>query len=88
MSQSKTLNSASKRKLKMKLFGTAETKRCCFCRRVLWFEDATLEHVKPLSEGGSWDISNLKLSCDDCNQERGTDEFMAFLTFKRKGKDD
>jgi 5-methylcytosine-specific restriction endonuclease McrA len=36
---------------------------------------ATLEHVRPLSEGGSWQLDNLRLSCKSCNQERKTIPF-------------
>lgn len=32
----------------------------------------TLEHVLPLSEGGTHDLWNLALACFGCNNERGS----------------
>lgn len=32
---------------------------------------ATIDHVVPLSAGGSNALSNLVLSCEDCNERRG-----------------
>lgn len=31
----------------------------------------TIDHVHPLSKGGTWDLSNLKLAGLSCNQEKG-----------------
>ena len=37
-------------------------------------EDATLEHVVPLSKDGEDHIDNCRLSHQECNQRRGTAE--------------
>lgn len=76
-------NSYQKRRLKLRLFNGLrhKPKPCCFCRRRLSFDVATLEHVVPLSKGGSWDIDNLRISCQNCNSERANEEFS---TFKNK----
>lgn len=36
----------------------------------------TIDHVKPLSKGGTWDLDNLKLAHRKCNQEKGDREFI------------
>ena len=36
----------------------------------------TIDHVKPLSKGGTWDLDNLKLAHRKCNQEKGDREFV------------
>lgn len=33
----------------------------------------TLEHVVPLSHGGTWDLMHLALACFGCNNSRGSD---------------
>ncbi len=77
-------NSEQKRKLKIRLFQGRKTACCCFCRKSLTMATATLEHVLPISLGGTWAIKNLRLSCEDCNHERGADDFNDFRTKKRK----
>lgn len=37
---------------------------------------ATIDHVKPLSKGGTWDLENLKLACRRCNVVKGNREFV------------
>lgn len=81
---SSSRNSGEKRAWKAKLFGSRETKPCCFCRRTLYFSSATLEHVRPKSAGGKWGLDNLRLSCYDCNHERGSQDFDEFQHFKRE----
>jgi len=80
---SSSRNSGEKRSWKAKLFGGRETKPCCFCRCTLYFSSATLEHVVPRSQDGNWSLDNLRLSCYDCNHERGSDDFDEFQQRKR-----
>lgn len=44
----------------------------CFCcgMHVDW-QDATLEHIRPRSRGGSDEMSNLSISHRYCNKRRG-----------------
>lgn len=72
------LSSHAKRLLRERLFGGREAAPCCFCRRRLSRKTATLEHVVPRSEGGGWDLDNLRLSCEGCNNERGVEDFAAY----------
>ena len=43
---------------------------CWVCREPVAFEDATLEHIKPLVDGGNSHIENLAISYDACNHRR------------------
>ncbi len=43
---------------------------CRFCQKQLTRLTATLDHVKPLAEGGDNSLENLVTSCLDCNTKR------------------
>lgn len=43
---------------------------CWLCGEPVAMADATLEHIKPLSEGGSSHIDNLAISHGACNHRR------------------
>ena len=43
---------------------------CWVCGEPVAPEDATLEHIKPLSEGGNSHIDNLAISHGACNHRR------------------
>ena len=52
--------------------------RCCLCREHVARRydandplSATLDHIVPRSQGGSDDMSNLRLLCAGCNSKRG-----------------
>lgn len=78
-----TRSSTQKRRIKERLFGGRAYAPCCFCRRQLQMSTATLEHVIPWSHGGGWEQENLRLSCEACNYERGTEDFSTFQKRKR-----
>ena len=44
--------------------------RCSYCG--LKFDTLTLDHIKPVAEGGTWGIYNLRPACYDCNHCRGS----------------
>lgn len=44
---------------------------CWVCGQPVLAADATLEHIKPLSEGGNSHLENLAISHALCNQQRG-----------------
>lgn len=52
---------------------------CCFCGKQLSFRTATLEHIVPVSKRGSFNRSNLTISCSKCNSERGDKNFFEYL---------
>lgn len=54
-----------------KLFGNNEFLPCIFCGKKLTFRTSTLEHIVPISKGGTNDKANLAVSCHRCNSNRG-----------------
>ena len=44
---------------------------CWVCGKHVLPADATLEHIKPLSEGGNSHLENLAISHAVCNHQRG-----------------
>lgn len=43
---------------------------CHWCPRIVAGPDLTIDHVIPLWDGGSWELDNLVLACQPCNNER------------------
>lgn len=48
--------------------------KCSYCGRDLYPQTATVDHVVPLSKGGTNDYENLRLSCARCNRDKGSSE--------------
>ncbi len=48
--------------------------RCLRCNKQLPFEELTFDHIKPVSQGGSSDISNSQPLCMECNSKKGNKE--------------
>lgn len=48
-------------------------RRCVYCGTLLGLENATLDHVVPLSRGGDHAPGNLVAACQSCNQLKGSD---------------
>jgi 5-methylcytosine-specific restriction endonuclease McrA len=69
---------ARRRELRSQLFAGRYRVPCCFCRRLLKYKEATLEHIRPRSRGGPTTLENLTLSCQPCNSERGNEPFEIF----------
>lgn len=49
----------------------AKSQLCHWCRRKLQWEEATVDHVVPLSRGGLHNHNNMVLACETCNRGRG-----------------
>jgi 5-methylcytosine-specific restriction endonuclease McrA len=47
---------------------------CWVCGEPVAPEDATLEHIQPLAEGGSSHVENLAISHGECNSRRHAKE--------------
>jgi len=64
------MNSTQKSKKKKKLIDDYGS-YCWWCGQGLLPEKLTIEHLRPLSRGGSNSIENLRLACTQCNSKRG-----------------
>jgi 5-methylcytosine-specific restriction endonuclease McrA len=62
-------------KLKSQLFSDKVFAPCCYCKVVFWMSDLTIEHLTPLSFGGSNDPSNIALACAPCNHAKGKESW-------------
>jgi hypothetical protein len=56
--------------------------RCIYCERKLTMENATTDHIVPISDGGNNSKINLVVVCFDCNNERGSTPFTTYLNIK------
>lgn len=52
---------------------------CHYCHVVLTNDSRTLEHITPLSQGGTSALTNLVLACKKCNQLRADMDYEEFL---------
>ncbi|HEY5268349.1 MAG TPA: HNH endonuclease [Candidatus Saccharimonadales bacterium] len=51
---------------------------CCYCDRVLTDETVTMEHIVPDSKRGTFNTTNLTVSCSKCNNKRGNKPFFEY----------
>ncbi len=51
---------------------------CCYCDKVLTPETVTMEHIVPDSKRGTFNTTNLTVSCSDCNNRRGNRPFFEY----------
>ena len=56
--------------------------KCLYCDRELNSQNATADHIIPISKGGNNTKVNLVVACEDCNSQRGNLEFEKFLRLK------
>jgi 5-methylcytosine-specific restriction endonuclease McrA len=59
--------------------------KCIYCSSKLTYENATADHIIPISGGGNNCQVNLIVCCKDCNTERGNIEFNTYLLMKNRG---
>lgn len=55
------------------------TKSCLYCACELTDESRTIDHMDPLSKGGTHSASNLCACCSSCNNKKGARGFMQFV---------
>ena len=63
--------SGNYRKIKIRMLRKSDV--CWVCGTKLTVETATLDHVIPLTRGGQDHHTNMKLACEPCNKERGSE---------------
>lgn len=52
--------------------------KCCYCQCQLSINTITMEHIVPESKGGTFNVSNLTVSCAECNNKRGNKSFLRY----------
>ena len=63
-----------------------EDARCLYCDTKLTLENATADHIIPISDGGNNCQVNLVVCCKNCNNERGNLDFKYYLSEKNEKK--
>lgn len=51
---------------------------CCYCDKPLTIESVTMEHIVPDSKRGTFNTTNLTVSCSKCNNQRGNKPFFDY----------
>ena len=54
------------------MFGDRSRKPCAYCGIKLTIENATFDHVRPLSNGGYDKRKNGVIACKSCNRRKGS----------------
>ena len=70
MPTSNSRNSKQIRKLRHRLV-KRDGNLCLCCGKFGHSVKLTIDHIWPLSKGGTWNINNLQLLCAQCNTEKG-----------------
>ena len=57
---------------------------CMKCGALVSKKNFHVDHIVPIAAGGDeWDLSNLELSCPQCNLQKGTREEKEYVVLKR-----
>lgn len=51
---------------------------CCYCNSLLTLNTVTMEHIVPDSKRGTYNTTNLTVSCSNCNNKRGNKPFFEY----------
>ena len=51
---------------------------CCYCCIPLTLDTVTMEHIVPDSKRGTYNTTNLTVSCYSCNNKRGNKQFFEY----------
>ena len=60
---------------------------CIYCGDKLTYQNATTDHIIPISDGGNNCQVNLIVCCKDCNNERGCLPFIDYFRIKNPNSD-
>lgn len=59
--------------------------RCYYCNRLLTRKNKSVDHLVPLSRGGTDGPANMVNACKDCNRDKGclsVNEFRAVMAYR------
>jgi len=56
-----------------------DAKKCSVCNIDMKYEDKTLDHIIPLTKGGSHSIKNALILCRTCNSKKSNKDFEVWL---------
>ena len=62
---------AKRRRWLIRCLVNASGGKCCYCDKQCTRDEMTVDHIVPLSRGGLDEVTNLRLACFGCNQEKG-----------------
>lgn len=60
--------------------------QCIYCNTTLTNDNATTDHIIPISDGGNNAQVNLVVVCFDCNNERGSLDFYDYMRIKNPNR--
>lgn len=58
--------------------------RCLYCKKILTLSTLTLDHLIPITRGGSNWPSNIAPACKSCNSKKRTRTYSEYVTLLRK----
>lgn len=79
--QRKRENGGSFTKEEWKILCESVGKRCVSCGKK---KKLTVDHIIPISEGGSSDISNIQPLCRGCNEVKGTNTLNYLVSYESR----
>jgi len=56
--------------------------KCIYCNWIGLFSDFEIDHIFPLSRGGSDSPQNRRLICSGCNREKGDKTHSEYLSWR------
>jgi hypothetical protein len=76
LKEKKTISISLKRRrrIKSRWFSKIKILPCVYCEETLTPETVTIDHILPVSKGGTNDLSNLQPTCEPCNRAKGNNE--------------
>lgn len=72
------MNADSKGRKRHVLF-VRQNGQCWYCLHPISFENWTVDHVVPLSEGGAFGFRNIVGCCFECNNQKGCMSYHRFM---------
>jgi len=70
--------------LRKKILGERQFANCCYCKETFASKDLTIEHKIPICLGGTSNIDNIDIACAPCNQARGREAWLTYLSERKK----